>query len=52
MHADNAQNQATVRTQRFFQALLWTTAALSLVRFIGCCWFLGKTGLLCCFARR
>lgn len=45
-------SQATVRTQTFFQALLWTTAVLSLVRFIGCCWFLGKTGLLCCFARR
>jgi len=43
---------ANTRTQNFFQALLWTTAALSLVRFIGCCWFLGKTGLLCCFARR
>jgi len=45
-------SQATSRSNHFFQALLWTTAALSLVRFIGCCWFLGKTGLLCCFNRR
>ncbi|KAK4946045.1 Chitin synthase, class 3 [Elasticomyces elasticus] len=43
---------ATTRSNHFFQALLWTTAGLSLVRFIGCCWFLGKTGLLCCFNRR
>ena len=40
------------RTARFFQALLWATAALSLVRFIGCVWFLGKSGIMCCFARR
>jgi len=45
-------SKADSRTQHFFQALLWTTAGLSLVRFIGCCWFLGKTGLLCCFARK
>jgi len=43
---------ATTRTQHFFQALLWATAALSLIRFSGACWFLGKTGLMCCFARR
>jgi chitin synthase len=36
----------------FFQALLIATAALSLIRFIGCLWFLGKTGLLCCFNRK
>ena len=47
-----SQNGANNRTQRFFQALLWATAFLSLVRFIGCCWFLGKSGLLCCFNRR
>jgi chitin synthase len=45
-------SQATLRTQRFFQALLWATAALSLVRFLGACWFLGKTGIMCCFAKR
>lgn len=45
-------SQATERTQRFFQALLWATAALSLVRFLGACWFLGKTGIMCCLAKR
>jgi len=44
--------QATVRSTRFFQALLWSTAVLSIVRFIGCCWFLGKSGIMCCFAKR
>jgi chitin synthase len=43
---------ATERTSRFFQALLWATAAMSLFRFTGACWFLGKTGIMCCFARR
>ncbi|KAF6229739.1 hypothetical protein HO173_011386 [Letharia columbiana] len=45
-------NSSTVRTSNFFRALLWSTAALSVIRFIGCCWFLGKSGLLCCFNRR
>ncbi|KAL5694331.1 hypothetical protein EMGR_003251 [Emarellia grisea] len=45
-------NSATDRTQRFFQALLWSNAVVALFRFIGACWFLGKTGLMCCFARR
>lgn len=45
-------SSATSRTANFFRALLWATAALSLVRFLGCVWFLGKSGLLCCFARR
>ncbi|KAI7717920.1 Chitin synthase [Hortaea werneckii] len=43
---------ATDRTANFFRALLYATAALSFVRFLGCLWFLGKAGLLCCFARR
>lgn len=43
---------ATNRTANFFRALLYATAALSFVRFLGCLWFLGKSGLLCCFARR
>jgi len=43
---------ATERTAQFFRALLYATAALSFVRFLGCLWFLGKSGLLCCFARR
>lgn len=45
-------SEATTRTANFFRALLWATAALSFVRFLGCLWFLGKSGLLCCFARR
>lgn len=43
---------ANTRTVNFFHALLIATAALSLIRFSGCLWFLGKSGLLCCFARR
>jgi len=46
------ETTSTDRSAGFFSTLLYITAALSLVRFIGCCWFLGKTGLLCCFARR
>ncbi|KAL4944279.1 chitin synthase B [Aspergillus oleicola] len=45
-------NTSTDRTSRFFQALLWSNAVVALIRFLGCTWFLGKTGLLCCFARR
>lgn len=40
------------RTAGFFQFLLIATAILSVVRFIGCLWFLGRTGLMCCFSRR
>lgn len=43
---------ATSRTAQFFHALLLATAFLSFIRFLGCLWFLGKSGLLCCFARR
>ncbi|KAL8739540.1 MAG: hypothetical protein Q9190_007666 [Brigantiaea leucoxantha] len=49
--ADKNSSSIT-RTAHFFQALLWATAALSLIRFVGCCWFLGKSGMLACFARR
>ncbi|KAJ5621472.1 CAZyme family GT2 [Penicillium herquei] len=45
-------NTATTRTARFFQALLWSNAAVAFFRFVGCCWFLGRTGIKCCFARR
>lgn len=45
-------SNSTTRTAYFFHALLLATAALSLIRFTGCLWFLGKSGLLCCFARR
>lgn len=36
----------------FFEVLLYSTAFLSLIRFFGFLWFLGKTGIMCCFARR
>ncbi|KAH8592706.1 BcCHSIII, class III chitin synthase [Bisporella sp. PMI_857] len=45
-------NKASVRTAKFFEILLYATAALSLVRFIGCMWFLGRSGIMCCFSRR
>ncbi|KAJ5288921.1 Chitin synthase G [Penicillium angulare] len=45
-------NTATSRTSRFFQALLWSNAVMALFRFTGACWFLGRTGIKCCFARR
>ncbi|KAK0728451.1 chitin synthase 1 [Lasiosphaeria miniovina] len=43
---------SSTRTVGFFKFLLYATAALSLVRFIGFLWFLGRTGIMCCFARR
>ncbi|KAA6411396.1 MAG: chitin synthase G [Lasallia pustulata] len=43
---------ASSRTAHFFQALLWATALLSIVRFTGCCWFLSKSSIMRCFNRR
>ena len=43
---------ATTRTANFFHALLLATAMLAFIRFLGCLYFLGKSGILCCFARR
>ncbi|CAK1357150.1 Chitin synthase G [Cercospora beticola] len=43
---------ANDRTANFFRALLWATAALSFIRFLGCVYFLFKSGLLSCCARR
>ncbi|KAI9900358.1 hypothetical protein N3K66_004620 [Trichothecium roseum] len=45
-------DSASKRTANFFKFLLYATAVLSIIRFIGFIWFLGKTGLMCCFARR
>ena len=42
----------TTRTQNFFRVLLLATALLSFIRFIGCVFFLIKTGFLSCCARR
>lgn len=43
---------ASARTAHFFQALLWATAFLSIIRFIGCLWFLGRSGLFFCVRKR
>jgi chitin synthase len=48
----HTQNTSTVRTSKYFAAILWTTAGLSIFRFIGSIWFLGKSGILCCVSRR
>jgi len=45
-------SNASARTMQFFRALLWATAALALVRFLGCLWFLGRTGLFFCVRKR
>jgi len=45
-------NNAQVRTAKFFEILLYATAVLSCIRFIGCVWFLGRSGIMCCFSRR
>ncbi|KAH6881437.1 hypothetical protein J4E91_005368 [Alternaria rosae] len=45
-------SSASGRTAHFFQALLWATAALAIVRFAGCLWFLGRTGLFFCVRKR
>ncbi|PQE19455.1 chitin synthase G protein [Rutstroemia sp. NJR-2017a WRK4] len=48
----NSTTTASSRRAKFFTILLYATAFLALIRFIGCCWFLGKSGIMCCFARR
>jgi len=45
-------NDAQRRTAKFFEILLYATAVLSCVRFIGCIWFLGRSSIMCCFSRR
>lgn len=46
------QTTSTDRTAWYFKVILWATSGLSVFRFLGALWFLGKTGLLCCFSRR
>jgi len=43
---------ATKRTAQYFDALLWATAGLSVIRFAGCLFFLFKTGAFVLFKRR
>ncbi|EAU32188.1 chitin synthase C [Aspergillus terreus NIH2624] len=45
-------NTSTTRTSWYFQVILWATAGLSIFRFLGSLWFLGKSGILCCVNRR
>lgn len=45
-------SSANDRTAAFFKFLLISTAALALVRFIGCLWFLGRSGIFFCVRRR
>ncbi|KAL4736029.1 chitin synthase C [Aspergillus similis] len=45
-------NTSTTRTTGYFQVILWITAGLSLFRFIGSLYFLGRAGVLCCVSRR
>ncbi|KAL2844011.1 chitin synthase-domain-containing protein [Aspergillus pseudodeflectus] len=44
--------ESTTRTAWYFKVILWATSGLSIFRFVGALWFLGKTGVLCCFVRR
>ncbi|GIJ90880.1 hypothetical protein Asppvi_009845 [Aspergillus pseudoviridinutans] len=43
---------STNRTAWYFKVILLTTSALSIFRFVGALWFLGKAGLMCCISRR
>jgi chitin synthase len=43
---------APKRTARFFQVLLYATAFIAVIRFIGCVWFLGRSGLFFCVRKR
>ncbi|KAI1084886.1 glycosyltransferase family 2 protein [Whalleya microplaca] len=46
------EKASTGRTPQYFRFLLYATAVLSIIRFIGFLWFLGKTGIMCCFGRK
>ncbi|KAH6695066.1 chitin synthase-domain-containing protein [Plectosphaerella plurivora] len=43
---------STSRTPFYFKILLYVTAVLSLIRFFGFLWFLGRTGIMCCFLKK
>ncbi|PYI36299.1 chitin synthase [Aspergillus indologenus CBS 114.80] len=45
-------NTSTTRTSWYFEVILWITAGLSLFRFLGSLYFLGRSGILCCVSRR
>ncbi|KAM0135744.1 hypothetical protein ACHAP3_004841 [Botrytis cinerea] len=43
---------STTRTPYYFKFLLYATAFLSIIRFLGFLWFLGRTNIMYCFAKR
>ncbi|TEY35141.1 hypothetical protein BOTCAL_0605g00040 [Botryotinia calthae] len=43
---------STTRTPYYFKFLLYATAFLSIIRFLGFLWFLGRTNIMHCFAKR
>ncbi|TGO44890.1 hypothetical protein BOTNAR_0726g00030 [Botryotinia narcissicola] len=43
---------STTWTPAYFRFLLYATAFLSIVRFLGFLWFLGRTNIMYCFAKR
>jgi chitin synthase len=43
---------STERTAWYFRFILMSTAALAFFRFIGFCWFLGRSAICCCFNKR
>lgn len=45
-------SEARIRTAAYFKTILYVTAVLSHVRFIGCFWCIGRTGILRCFSKR
>jgi len=45
------RENSAARTSAYFRLLLYVTAGLSLVRFMGCVWFISRTGLLYCFIK-
>ncbi|KAF2009390.1 glycosyltransferase family 2 protein [Aaosphaeria arxii CBS 175.79] len=43
---------ATTRTPLYFRFLLYATAVLSIIRFLGFLWFLGRTSIVFCVSKR
>ncbi|KAF7919410.1 uncharacterized protein EAE98_009250 [Botrytis deweyae] len=43
---------STTRTPIYFRFLLYATALLSIIRFVGFLWFIGRTNIMYCFAKR
>jgi len=50
--SDDQTSQSSTRAATFFQFLLFAVSGVSVIRFIGALWFLGRSGIFFCFARR